>query len=189
MEYTSMLEEKVEALEKERDDLLEQLKKMNEYRKEEKAILMEEVYKKDKTIEELQDTLRDSEETIRNIHREFATYKTKSEEKARQDKSLTDANLSQLSLSEKSFVKGETRFRGNICISACEPSGKYIVLENTSGTKDEDISGFQIEQYVDSHPTFKYDLPLIVLRTGKRMGTTSLDTNRRGATSESLSTD
>ncbi|PAV91602.1 hypothetical protein WR25_08450 isoform B [Diploscapter pachys] len=167
MEYTSMLEEKVESLEKERDDLLEQLKKMNEYRKEEKAILMEEIYKKDKTIEELQDTLRDSEETIRNIHREFATYKTKSEEKARQDKSLTDANLSQLSLSEKSFVKGETRFRGNICISACEPSGKYIILENTSGAKDEDISGFQIEQYVDNHPILKYDLPLIILRVGK----------------------
>jgi intermediate filament protein if len=64
-------------------------------------------------------------------------------------------------------VRGETQTKttsqrsskGNITISECEGTGKYIILENTHGSKSEDISGCKIKQKVESRGDIVYTIP------------------------------
>jgi len=49
--------------------------------------------------------------------------------------------------------------KGNITIAECEPSGKFITLENTHRNKDEDISGCQIKRKLDGEREIVYTIP------------------------------
>ncbi|PAV55901.1 hypothetical protein WR25_13816 [Diploscapter pachys] len=49
--------------------------------------------------------------------------------------------------------------KGNVSIVECEPFGKYIVLENESGSITEDISGYQIIRTIDGVTAIRYTVP------------------------------
>uniref|UniRef100_A0A914Y582 LTD domain-containing protein n=1 Tax=Panagrolaimus superbus TaxID=310955 RepID=A0A914Y582_9BILA len=58
--------------------------------------------------------------------------------------------------------------KGNVTISECEPNGKFITLENTHRSKDEDISGCKIKRKLDSRQEISYTLPAgITLKAGR----------------------
>uniref|UniRef100_A0A8R1HHI8 Uncharacterized protein n=1 Tax=Caenorhabditis japonica TaxID=281687 RepID=A0A8R1HHI8_CAEJA len=49
--------------------------------------------------------------------------------------------------------------KGNVSLVECDPTGKYIILENTSGAIAEDVSHFEIRRVIDSIDAFTYRLP------------------------------
>ncbi|EFO91489.1 CRE-IFB-2 protein [Caenorhabditis remanei] len=49
--------------------------------------------------------------------------------------------------------------KGNVSIVECDPTGKYIILENTSGNIAEDVSHFEIRRVIDKTPSFTFHLP------------------------------
>ncbi|CAI5440684.1 unnamed protein product [Caenorhabditis angaria] len=49
--------------------------------------------------------------------------------------------------------------KGNVSITECDPTGRFIILENTSGTVTESIGGFQIRRVLDGVTAFTYTLP------------------------------
>ncbi|CAD6193755.1 unnamed protein product [Caenorhabditis auriculariae] len=49
--------------------------------------------------------------------------------------------------------------KGNVSIVECEPTGKYIILENTSSRENEDIGEYQIKRTIDGRHAFTYTLP------------------------------
>lgn len=61
--------------------------------------------------------------------------------------------------------------KGNISIQDAAVDGKYIILENTSSEKEENIGGWQVKRSVDSGPevvfTFPKDFVLKPLKTVK----------------------
>ncbi|CAD5212111.1 unnamed protein product [Bursaphelenchus okinawaensis] len=58
--------------------------------------------------------------------------------------------------------------KGNITIAECDPNGKFLVLENTHRSKDEDISGCKVIRKLDSRQTIAYTIPPnVVLKAGR----------------------
>jgi intermediate filament protein if len=58
--------------------------------------------------------------------------------------------------------------KGNITISECEPNGKFITLENTHRSKDEDISGCKIKRKLDNRGELTYTIPAgVTLKAGR----------------------
>ncbi|KAL3083395.1 hypothetical protein niasHS_011197 [Heterodera schachtii] len=58
--------------------------------------------------------------------------------------------------------------KGNITIAECEPSGKFVTLENTHRSKDEDISGCRLRRRLDGKREISYSIPPnMVLRAGR----------------------
>ncbi|EGT35590.1 hypothetical protein CAEBREN_31512 [Caenorhabditis brenneri] len=49
--------------------------------------------------------------------------------------------------------------KGNVSIVECDPNGKYIILENTSGSIAEDVSHFEIRRVIDGTQAFTFHLP------------------------------
>lgn len=49
--------------------------------------------------------------------------------------------------------------QGNVSIMECESFGKYIILENESGSVAEDISGYQIIRTIDGITAIRYTIP------------------------------
>ncbi|CCD65033.1 Intermediate filament protein ifb-2 [Caenorhabditis elegans] len=49
--------------------------------------------------------------------------------------------------------------KGNVSIVECDPQGKYIILENTSGSVAEDVSNFEIRRVIDGVQAFVFRLP------------------------------
>ncbi|CAO4365783.1 unnamed protein product [Caenorhabditis nigoni] len=49
--------------------------------------------------------------------------------------------------------------KGNVSIIECDPTGKYIILENTSGSIAEDVSHFEIRRVIDGTQAFTFHLP------------------------------
>ncbi|KAI6216463.1 hypothetical protein M3Y99_01821500 [Aphelenchoides fujianensis] len=65
--------------------------------------------------------------------------------------------------------------KGNITISECDTNGKFITLENTHSSKDEDISGCRITRKLDNRRTITYTIPHnIVLRAGQSIKASDL---------------
>uniref|UniRef100_A0A914Y775 LTD domain-containing protein n=1 Tax=Panagrolaimus superbus TaxID=310955 RepID=A0A914Y775_9BILA len=64
-------------------------------------------------------------------------------------------------------VRGETQTKttsqksskGNITISECEATGKFIVLANSHSSKEEDISGCKLKQKVEGRGDIVYTIP------------------------------
>lgn len=60
--------------------------------------------------------------------------------------------------------------KGNITIAECEPSGKYIMLENTHKSKDEDISGCRLKRRMDDKREINYTIPAnIIIPAGRNV--------------------
>uniref|UniRef100_A0A1I7UU92 Intermediate filament tail domain protein n=1 Tax=Caenorhabditis tropicalis TaxID=1561998 RepID=A0A1I7UU92_9PELO len=49
--------------------------------------------------------------------------------------------------------------KGNVSIVECDVTGKYIVLENTSGSISEDVSQFEIRRVIDGTQAFTFRIP------------------------------
>jgi intermediate filament protein if len=73
-------------------------------------------------------------------------------------------------------LKGETSTRssfqrsakGNISISECNPDGKFITLENTHRTKDENLGDWQLKRKIDGRKEIVFTLPTkLVVKAGK----------------------
>ncbi|CAI2346153.1 unnamed protein product [Caenorhabditis sp. 36 PRJEB53466] len=54
--------------------------------------------------------------------------------------------------------------KGNVSIVECDPTGKYIILENTSGAVAEDVSNFEIRRVIDGVESFTYRIPHITIQ-------------------------
>jgi intermediate filament protein if len=76
------------------------------------------------------------------------------------------------------LVKGELATRtsfqrsakGNVSISECNPEGKFIVLENTHRSKEENLSEWKLKRKLDGKRELVYTLPKdYVLRAGKHV--------------------
>ncbi|CAK5041617.1 unnamed protein product [Meloidogyne enterolobii] len=60
--------------------------------------------------------------------------------------------------------------KGNITIAECEPNGKYIMLENTHKSKDEDISGCRLKRRMDDKREINYTIPAnIIIPAGRNV--------------------
>uniref|UniRef100_A0A1I7SW94 Intermediate filament tail domain protein n=1 Tax=Bursaphelenchus xylophilus TaxID=6326 RepID=A0A1I7SW94_BURXY len=58
--------------------------------------------------------------------------------------------------------------KGNITIAECDPNGKFLVLENTHRSKDEDISGCKVIRKLDNRQTITYTIPPnVILKAGR----------------------
>jgi len=58
--------------------------------------------------------------------------------------------------------------KGPISITECSPDGKYIVLENTNKSKDQNLDGWMIKRKVDNTPEMNFNFPKgFVLKSGK----------------------
>ncbi|KAK0395366.1 hypothetical protein QR680_001247 [Steinernema hermaphroditum] len=60
--------------------------------------------------------------------------------------------------------------KGNVTISECDPNGKFVVLENTHRTKDENVGGCKVKRKLDNRRELVYTIPEgIVLPAGQMM--------------------
>jgi intermediate filament protein if len=60
--------------------------------------------------------------------------------------------------------------KGNVSISECHPDGRFIVLENTHRSKDENIDEWKLKRKLDGRKEIVYTLPpKFVLRAGKSL--------------------
>lgn len=58
--------------------------------------------------------------------------------------------------------------KGNLSIAECEPFGKFIVIENTHGTKDENVSEWKLHRKLDGKKEVKFNFPAgTVVKAGK----------------------
>jgi len=58
--------------------------------------------------------------------------------------------------------------KGPISITECSPDGKYLVLENTNKSKDQNLDGWMIKRKVDNTPEMNFNFPRgFVLKSGK----------------------
>lgn len=77
--------------------------------------------------------------------------------------------------------------KGNITISECEPNGKYITLENTHRSKDEDIGSSKIKRKLDNRREIIYTIPAgVVLKAGQSIKVFARDQGGRHNPPESL---
>ncbi|KAH7723144.1 intermediate filament protein [Aphelenchoides avenae] len=80
--------------------------------------------------------------------------------------------------------------KGNIQISECDPNGKFITLENTHRSKDEDLSGGKIKRKLDNRREIVYTIPHgVVLRAGRSLKVYARDQGGHHAPPESLVND
>ncbi|TMS33154.1 hypothetical protein L596_000926 [Steinernema carpocapsae] len=57
--------------------------------------------------------------------------------------------------------------KGNVTISECDPNGKFITLENTHRTKDENVGECQVRRKLDNRREIVYTIPAnVTLRAG-----------------------
>ena len=60
--------------------------------------------------------------------------------------------------------------KGNVTISECDPNGKFIALENTHRTKDENLGEHKIRRQLDGRREIVYTIPPnTVLKAGRIM--------------------
>jgi intermediate filament protein if len=73
-------------------------------------------------------------------------------------------------------VKGETATRtsfqrsakGNVSIAECSPEGKFIILENTSRNKEEQLDEWKLKRKIDGKKEIVFTMPAkFVLKPGK----------------------
>jgi len=58
--------------------------------------------------------------------------------------------------------------KGPISITECSPDGKFLVLENTNKSKDQNLDGWMIKRKVDNTPEMNFNFPKgFVLKSGK----------------------
>jgi len=58
--------------------------------------------------------------------------------------------------------------KGPVSITECSPDGKYIVLENTNKSKDQNLDGWMIKRKVDNAAEMNFNFPKgFVLKSGK----------------------
>ncbi|KAI6197480.1 hypothetical protein M3Y94_01229200 [Aphelenchoides besseyi] len=77
--------------------------------------------------------------------------------------------------------------KGNITIAECDTNGKFITLENTHSSKDEDISGCRITRKLDNRRTITYTIPHnVVLQAGRSIKIFARDQGGRHNPPQSL---
>jgi len=60
--------------------------------------------------------------------------------------------------------------KGNITISECDPNGKFITLENTHRSKDENVGECKIKRKLDSRREITYTVPSnITIKAGRTL--------------------
>lgn len=60
--------------------------------------------------------------------------------------------------------------KGNVTISECDPNGKYIALENTHRTKDENLGEHKVRRQLDGRREIVYTIPPnTILKAGRSM--------------------
>ncbi|KAI3379942.1 hypothetical protein SNEBB_007567 [Seison nebaliae] len=59
----------------------------------------------------------------------------------------------------KSKTTYQRSAKGPVSISECAPNGNFIVLENTSKSKDQDLSKWIVRRKVDNQPDLVYQIP------------------------------
>ncbi|KAF8362398.1 ifb-1, partial [Pristionchus pacificus] len=60
--------------------------------------------------------------------------------------------------------------KGNVTIAECDPNGKYITLENTHRSKDENVGEHKLKRKLDNRREIVYTIPAgIVLKAGRSM--------------------
>ncbi|TMS35082.1 hypothetical protein L596_002552 [Steinernema carpocapsae] len=60
--------------------------------------------------------------------------------------------------------------KGNVTISECDPNGKFVMLENTHRSKDENVGGCKVKRKLDNRRELVYTIPEgIVLPAGQTM--------------------
>ncbi|CAD6193756.1 unnamed protein product [Caenorhabditis auriculariae] len=60
--------------------------------------------------------------------------------------------------------------KGNVTIAECDPNGKYITLENTHRSKDENLGEHKLRRKLDNRREIVYTIPAnTVLKAGKTM--------------------
>merc|ERR1719383_5877 len=58
--------------------------------------------------------------------------------------------------------------KGPVSITECSPDGKYIVLENTNKSKDQNLDGWMIKRKVDNAAEMNFNFPKgFVLKSGR----------------------
>jgi len=58
--------------------------------------------------------------------------------------------------------------KGPISITECSPDGKFLVLENTNKSKDQNLDGWLVKRKVDNTPEMIFNFPKgFVLKSGK----------------------
>jgi len=58
--------------------------------------------------------------------------------------------------------------KGNVTISECDPDGKFIILENSHRSKDENIGDWKLKRKIDGKREIVYTFPAnIVIKPGK----------------------
>jgi intermediate filament protein if len=58
--------------------------------------------------------------------------------------------------------------KGNVTISDCDPTGKFITLENTHRSKDENIGEWKVKRKLDGRREIVYTIPAnLTLKAGK----------------------
>jgi len=58
--------------------------------------------------------------------------------------------------------------KGPISITECSPDGKFLVLENTNKSKDQNLDGWMIKRKIDNTPEMNFNFPKgFVLKSGK----------------------
>ncbi|CAK9295804.1 unnamed protein product [Gordionus sp. m RMFG-2023] len=68
--------------------------------------------------------------------------------------------------------------KGNIAFTEIDPEGKYIILENGSRLKDQNLSGWSIRRKVDDGPEIVFNFPPnTILRSGKSLKIWSNNSN------------
>jgi len=76
------------------------------------------------------------------------------------------------------IVKGETATRtsfqrsakGNISIAECNPEGKFIILENTHRSKDEELGAWKLKRKIDGKREIVFTIPeKFSLKAGKSL--------------------
>ena len=80
--------------------------------------------------------------------------------------------------------------KGNITISECDPNGKFVTLENTHRSKDEDVSGSKIKRKLDNRREISYTIPSgVTLKAGHSIKIYARDQGGRHNPPESLVND
>ncbi|CAJ0963669.1 unnamed protein product, partial [Mesorhabditis belari] len=60
--------------------------------------------------------------------------------------------------------------KGNVTIAECDPNGKFITLENTHRTKDENLGEHKLKRKLDNRREITYSIPAnTVLKAGRTM--------------------
>uniref|UniRef100_A0A0M3JGZ2 LTD domain-containing protein n=1 Tax=Anisakis simplex TaxID=6269 RepID=A0A0M3JGZ2_ANISI len=60
--------------------------------------------------------------------------------------------------------------KGNVTISECDPNGRFITLENTHRSRDENLGEHKLKRKIDNRREIVYVIPAnVVLKAGRTM--------------------